>query len=120
MKISYMGPGPYIDFEHNGTVFSRGSDFVDCAEHHADAPVILDITMTKDGNLSFGVADPGAVYVANLVLPAREYTYGTQTDPETGEDMEVKTALPLDMSRVQASLWTFNDSSSNENEEAPV
>lgn len=69
-----------------------------------DEAVLLDVCMDGNGFLVIGAA-AGRRYVAQIVIPAREYV-----EQETGVNAEgypqlEKTAVPFDMERCTLYLW---------------
>jgi hypothetical protein len=123
MKLNYFGPGPYLEFFKNGTVLSRGDDVLDCAARQGDSQAIIDVCMNPAGGLKFGADGDAEAYVANVIIPARQYKTQTVVDGagspvlnEDGSEQLEQVVLPLDMGQVVGNLWTIPEQK-NENEE---
>ncbi|NDY73995.1 hypothetical protein DO021_19705 [Desulfobacter hydrogenophilus] len=113
MELNRFGSGPYLAFTEEGTVLSHGDSIVDCAAWQADDQVTVDVCMDADGKLKFGVED-ARVYVANIVIPGKQYVDQTLVDAEgvpmldeNGMEQLERVALPLDMGQVIGNLWTL-------------
>lgn len=123
MKLNYFGPGPYLEFFENGTVLSHGDDVLDCAAKQEDSQVTIDVCLNPAGELRFGADGDAEAYVANVIIPARQYREqvlrdengNAVLDSEDKEQIEC-VALPLDMGQVIGNLWT-TPKQKNENEE---
>lgn len=90
-KISYKVEGTRIIFDDKLTV--------DLEAEQEDVQKIVDVSLDKDGNLIRGV---GEWYVANIVIPPREYE---AIKNENGE--QTITALPVNMDKVVLILWVL-------------
>jgi len=90
-KIRYTVEGARIIFD--------GKLTVDLEAEQEDVQKIVDVSLDKDGNLIRGV---GEWYVANIVIPPREYE---AIENENGE--QTITALPVNMDKVVLILWAL-------------
>ena len=102
MIIVEKNEGPKIDYEIQNTATKKKITFDDdltlnLVKREEDWPVHIDICSDRDGCLVIGTA-AGRAYVAEIDIPAREYTPG-----ETEEDPPVP--VPLDLDKVTLSLW---------------
>ncbi len=123
MKINYFGHGPYLEFAENGTVLSHDGYVLDCAGQQGDSQKTIDVCLTAAGELIFGVKNDAATYVANIIIPARQYKYQTKIDGdgnpvlnEDGSEQIEQIPIPLSMERVIGNLWTIPEHK-NESEE---
>lgn len=94
MIINEKNPGAKIPWEQNGTKVTFDDDLtINLAKRLEDWNVHIDICSDADGALVIGAA-AGRKYVAEIDIPAREYS---EEEP-----------LPLDMDKVTLSLWAIN------------
>lgn len=97
IKIGYKVEGARITFDGRLTI--------DLEAEQEDAQKIVDVSLDKDGNLIRGV---GEWYVANIVIPPREY------ETMAGENGEQTiTALSVNMDKVVLILWALPNSNNN-------
>lgn len=95
-KIPYEVTGKKICFDDDLTI--------NLSKREEDDPVHIDVCYDADGNLVIGAA-AGRSYVAEIDIPARQYT-----ETETVVDGETETTrepIPLDMDTVTLSLWSI-------------
>jgi hypothetical protein len=123
MKLNYFGPGPYLEFFENGTVLSHGEDLFDCAAKQEDSQVSIDVCMNAAGELKFSADGDAEAYVANVIIPARQYKSQGSVDGDgnpvlnqDGSQQVEQVALPLDMGQVVGNLWTIPEQK-NESED---
>lgn len=90
VKIGYTVEGARITFD--------GKLTVDLEAEQEDVQKIVDVSLDKDDNLIRGV---GEWYVANIVIPPREYII----ENENGE--QTITTLPVNMDKVVLILWAL-------------
>lgn len=93
-KIPYNATDGKITFDDDLTInlFKREQDW----------PVHIDVCYAPDSGLVIGAA-AGRSYVAEIDIPARQYT--ESVDTETGEEQTGRAPVPLDMDSVTLSLW---------------
>ena len=104
MIIVEMNEGQKIDYEVQNTATKKKITFdddltINLAKREEDWPVHIDVCYDEDRELVIGTA-AGRAYVAQIDIPAREYTPG-----ETEEDPPVP--VPLDLDKVTLSLWSI-------------
>ena len=102
MIIVNKNEGPKIDYDIQNTATKKKITFdddltINLIKREEDWPVHIDVCFDRDGCLVIGTA-AGRAYVAEIDIPAREYTPG-----ETEEDPPVP--VPLDLDKVTLSLW---------------
>lgn len=102
MIIVEKNEGPKIDYEIQNTATKKKITFdddltINLIKREEDWPVHIDICFDRDGDLVIGTA-AGRAYVAEIDIPAREYT------PGEGEE-DPPTPVPLDLDKVTLSLW---------------
>ena len=105
VQIVEKNPGTKIEWRQSNFKLIFGDDdlAIRCDTRQRDWLVHVDVCADDDGNLVIGVVT-GRYYVAQIDIPAIEYT---ETENESGE--MVRTALPLDMSKVILTLWSIDD-----------
>ena len=104
MIIVEKNEGPKIEYEVQNTATKKKITFdddltINLAKREEDWPVHIDVCYDEDRELVIGTA-AGRAYVAQIDIPAREYTPG-----ETEEDPPVP--VPLDLDKVTLSLWSI-------------
>lgn len=120
VKVVEKNPGTKIAYEQDNTKLIFGDDglMVNAAKYQRDWPVQIDICADGNQNLVVGVGT-GRYYVAQLDIPATEYTETEAekavTETVDGEEITKtitvteKTAKPLDMSKAVLTLWSLDD-----------
>lgn len=115
MKVIEINEGTKIPYEVNGKKICFDDDLtINLAKRQEDWPVHIDILTDKDGVLVTG-AESGNYYVAQVDIPAREYTQPeVETDAEDEDGEQTATdnkpqpeAVPLDMDDVTLTLWAL-------------
>lgn len=103
MIIEEKNVGPKIDYAVTGTKITfRDELTLDLEKYERDFPVNLDICENRDGILYMGLSD---YYVAQLVIPAREYDFIADGVDEEGNPKEVPMPVPFDVDKVTLTLW---------------
>lgn len=97
--IGYEVDGKTIDFDDGELSFR-----VDKKER--DYEVVIDICQDYTGGLVMG-ADAGDRYVAQLLIPEREYEDIENT--ENGEAVTERKAVPFSMDRCTLTLWEMEE-----------
>ena len=104
--IPYEVSGKTIDFDDGELMFN-------VSKKERDYEVVIDICEDYTGGLVMG-ADAGDKYVAQIIIPAREYTEvekeNSNYDPENEEGTEQPTIkelkpVPFSMDRCELRLW---------------
>lgn len=103
MQVIEKNEGPKIQYEEDGTMVFFGDNelMINAGKYQRDWPIHVDICSNRDNQLTIGTGE-GLYYVAQLDIPAAEYT-----EPTTEE--EVTELIPLDMSDVVLTLWSTNN-----------
>lgn len=109
MIVTEMNAGRKIEYSTRKTKLDLGDGalIVDLARWQKDYPVEKDIMADREGDLGIG---SGAFYVAQVEIPAIEYSEETETvtDDEGNEsETVVTTPLPLDMDKVELRLFSI-------------
>lgn len=100
MIVINKNEGPKIPYEVSGKKICFDDDLtINLAKRQKDEPEHIDVCYDRDGELVIGAA-AGRSYVAEIDIPAREYT-----EPE-GED-DPREPIPLDMDTVTLTLWAI-------------
>lgn len=100
MIVIEKNEGPKIPYTVTGKKVTFDDDLtVNLASRQRDWETDVDVCSDEDGNLVLGAA-AGRYYVAQLTIPAKQYT-----EPE-GED-EAPQPIPLDMDDVTLALWAL-------------
>lgn len=103
----------FVDYEVNGNVISFGDDEISANLKKKERDEIVKIDVCEDfyGGLTFAPAG-ARVYVAEIVIPAREYTEqqisNPNYDPEDESSQEFITErvpVPFDMDKVELALF---------------
>jgi len=98
MIIVEKNAGPKIPYEVSGKKICFDDDLtINLSKRQKDDPEHIDVCFDRDGELVIGAA-AGRAYVAEIDIPAREYT-----EPEDEES--TPEPLPLDMDTVTLTLW---------------
>ena len=97
MIIVEKNEGPKIDYEIQNTATKKKITFdddltINLIKREQDWPVHIDICYDEDDELVIGTA-AGRRYIAEIDIPARQYTPGE----------------PLDLDTVTLSLWSLED-----------
>jgi len=108
MIIVEKNEGPKIDYEIKNTSTKKTICFdddltINLAKREEDWPVHIDVCYDADNDLVIGTA-AGRRYVAEIDIPAREYT--ETVDPEDPEKT-IREPVPLDLDNVTLSLWAL-------------
>ena len=104
--IPYEVMGKNIDFNDGDLMFNA-------SKTERDYEVVIDICLDYTGGLVMGASE-GERYVAQLVIPAREYTETTTENPNYDPDSEFGTEsptittrepVPFSMDECELRLW---------------
>ena len=99
----------FIPYELMGKIisFNDGDLMFDASKKERDYEVVIDICQDYTGGLVMGTSS-GERYVAQLMIPAREYieTESENTDAEEGTDSTiVREPVPFDIDNCTLTLW---------------
>lgn len=101
MIIVEKNVGEKIPYDVMGkTIMFDGDLSINLTKREKDYAEHIDICFDDDRNLVIGAA-AGRAYVAEIDIPAREYT----TEIIEGEEQRIP--VPLDMDKVTLSLWAI-------------
>lgn len=117
MNVIEMTPGTHIEYETTSKSIIFGDDdlSINLKNREKDEKVTLDICTDNNGELTMGTA-AGLKYVAQVEIPARQYTEEEQAnpayDPEAEEGAEAanptiikRTPVPFDIDNCTIYLW---------------
>lgn len=103
MRVIEQNEGPKVQYTIDGSkiifLFNAEKLELDLEAEQEDVQKIIDLCLGEEGNLIRGV---GKWYVANVVIPPREYE---TVESENGE--QTITALPVNMDKVVLILWVL-------------
>lgn len=103
MKVTHLPEDGtnFIPYEVTGKLISFNDSelMFDASKKERDYEVVIDICQDYTGGLVMG-ASTGDRYVAQLVIPAREYEETTSENPNYDEDAEDSMESPTITSRV--------------------
>lgn len=94
---------PYV--VNNTTICFDETITVNLTKMQKDVENVIDICLNNDSQLTTGL---GKWYIANIILPPKEYEY-KDTGVKDDDDNIVyeRAAKPLDMEKVDLILWTI-------------
>lgn len=104
MKEVIMSPGTHIEYETSQKSITFGDEdlTINLKNREMDEKVTIDICSDKQGFLVVG-AETGSRYVAQIEIPAREYTEETV---ESDDEITVQNvAVPFDIDKCTIYLW---------------
>lgn len=113
-------PGKHIGYEttSKSIIFDDDDLSVNLKNREKDEAVLIDICSDSDGFLVMGVA-AGLRYVAQVEIPARQYTEETKENPdydpeaeagaETQPTITVRTPVPFDIDNCTIYLWGMEE-----------
>lgn len=102
MIIVNKNGGTKIPYEEYGTKICFDDDLtINLSKREEDEPVHIDVCYDADGALVLGAA-AGRRYVAEIDIPARNYT-----ESASGEET-TRVPVPLDMEKVTLTLWAID------------
>ena len=119
MKEIIKTPGTHIDYETTGKSIIFGDDdlAINLKNRERDESVQIDVCSDSTGNLTMGTA-AGLRYVAQIEIPARQYTEEEQENPDYDPENQdqgvmgmltptiiVRTPVPFNIENCTISLW---------------
>ena len=118
MKVTYLPEDGknFIPYEITGKIvsFNDGDLMFDVSKKERDYEVVIDICQDYTGGLVMGTLE-GQRYVAQLVVPAREYTETEKENPGYNPEAEEETMesppyidrqpVPFDIEKCELRLW---------------
>ena len=113
-------PGKYLAYRVSGTekiVLGDDDLTIKLSSRERDEEVTLDITLDNDQGLMMGTGGNAKSYVAQVIIPARQYEVQEQEgvigyDEENGQvkgTVKVRVPLPFDISRCTLVLWGMEE-----------
>lgn len=109
MKVENVNAGQYIEYEVEGTRIYFGDDelMINLKRYQGDEERTIDITKTRRNTLAIG-ADSGFRYVAQVVIPPKEYEYSTVAKDGSENEVEtIRTAKDINMDNVTLKLFAI-------------
>lgn len=105
MKEVIMTPGTHIEYETSQKSITFGDEdlTINLKNREMDEKVTIDICSDKQGFLVVG-AETGSRYVAQIEIPAREYTEET-VESDNDETTVQNVAVPFDIDKCTIYLW---------------
>lgn len=113
MKEVIVQQGTHIEYETTAKsiVFGDEDLSINLKNREADEKVMIDICYDQNGQLTMGCAE-GYRYVAQVEIPAREYTEEPAEQPDHSEDGmggegTVKVPVAFDIEKCTVYLWAI-------------
>lgn len=105
-------PGKHIAYETNSKSITFGDDdlSINLKNRQMDEPVMIDICSDKQGFLVVG-AETGERYVAQVEIPAKEYTEAEVETSETNTESTnaERTPTTFDIDKCTIYLWGMEE-----------
>lgn len=118
MIISNVSSGPKAAYSLDGTKLTVGEIEIDLQNKQKSVQRVIDICL--DNQLETMREGLGAWYVANIVIPSRQYELrpnkNKKDDDEEDDGME-EVELPVDTSKVELRLWGLPPAYFEDNDE---
>lgn len=121
MNVIEKTPGTYVEYETTSKSIIFGDDdlSINLKNRERDEKVLIDICADANGELTMGTA-AGLKYVAQVEIPARQYTEEEKEnpyyDPEAEEGTEAarktivtRTPVPFDIDNCTLYLWGMEE-----------
>lgn len=107
MIVKEINEGAKIPYEVEGNKLNMNDDLsINLAKRESDFPEHIDVCSDKDGNLVIG--DGGLYFVAQIDIPAREYTE-TAAEGEDGEASTTREPVEFDIDKCTLTLWKLEN-----------
>lgn len=107
MNIRFMDEGTKIEYEIMGNKIIFADELMlNLEKYERDDPMHIDVCRDEFGCLCMGLASS---YVAQLDIPAREYTYEEDGTDEENNPILRKEAVPFNMNKVVITLWEVEE-----------
>lgn len=112
MIVLEKNEGPKLPYEVSGTrLFLNDEIILNLAKYQRDWPVTMDVCLNQDDMLVIGAAT-GLYYAAQVYIPACEYEaveeLVTYDDDHMRSSSKQAVKLPLDMGKVELTLWAID------------
>lgn len=107
MNVRFMDEGTKIDYEIMGNKIIFADELMlNLEKYERDDPMHIDVCRDEFGCLCMGLASS---YVAQIDIPAREYTYEEDGVDEENNPIFKKEAQPFDIGKVIITLWEVEE-----------
>ncbi|MGJ9460132.1 AAA family ATPase [Oceanobacillus sp. CF4.6] len=104
MIISNANDGQKAGYSLSGNVLTVGNVSIDLQDKQKTNERVIDICL--DNQLETMREGMGAWYVANVIVPAKKYSFQpTGEKDEEGNDIMEEVELPVDLPKVELRLW---------------
>lgn len=104
MIITHINDGPKANYSLSGTKLTIGDVTIDLQERQETSERVIDICL--DNQLQTMREGLGAWYVANVIIPPKQYELVPSGEKDAdGNDIMKEQEMPLDMSKVELRLW---------------
>lgn len=106
MNVIEKTPGTHIEYETTSKSIVFGDDdlSINLKNREKDEKVVIDICTDTNGELTMGTA-AGLKYVAQVEIPARQYTEEAGEPDEDGNPTTAQVAVPFDIDNCTLYLW---------------
>jgi hypothetical protein len=108
----------FSDYFLDGDSLTIGGVIIDLATEQDDQEKI--ITLGKCNGMVHRGLMPRCVYIAEVVIPPRQYGYEEIRGEEDGETKTIVTPVPLDTESVVLRLWPVVDGAESEINHQPM
>ena len=108
MKEVIMTPGKHIEYETTKKSITFGDEdlTINLKNREMDETTVIDICSDKQGFLVIG-AETGYRYVAQVEIPAREYTEISGQPDDDGNQTTDRVPVPFDIDKCTIYLWAM-------------
>ena len=106
MKEIIVTPGKHIEYETTKKTITFGDEdlTINLKNREMDETITIDICSDKQGFLVIG-AETGYRYVAQVEIPAREYTEESGQPDDDGNTTVERVPVPFDIDKCTIYLW---------------
>jgi hypothetical protein len=110
MKEVIKTPGKHVEYETTSKSIIFGDDdlSINLKNREKDEAVTIDVCKDRDGNLTMGTA-AGLTYVAQVEIPARQYTEEEGEPDEDGNPTTTRVPVAFDIDNCTIYLWGMED-----------
>lgn len=98
----------FVDYTEEGNMIIFGDDelMVNAKKKERDYDVTIDICRDWMGGLVAAAHDSAIAYIAQILIPARQYEYvESEEKDEKGDVVTKQVAVPFSMDNVALKLW---------------
>lgn len=110
MKEVIMTPGTHVEYEttSKSVVFGDDDLSINLKNRERDEKVLIDICTDSNNELTMGTA-AGLKYVAQVEIPARQYTEEQGEPDEDGNPTTVYVPVAFDIDNCTIYLWGMEE-----------